>query len=96
MTIRRLLTLQGAMQPDEIVSAMSYKSQPTAIAMKDHANRIQISYTQLYGTNKLLAAAAGSILEPGQWSQLINHLSQIHEPIVPISPSQYAIKTPGQ
>ncbi len=59
VTIRRLLTLQGAMQPDEIVSTMSYKGQPTAIALRDHANRIQIAYTQLYGANKQLAAAAG-------------------------------------
>jgi murein DD-endopeptidase MepM/ murein hydrolase activator NlpD len=96
VTIRRLLTLQGAMQPDEIVSTMSYKGQPTAIALANHANRIQVTYSQLYGANKQLAAAAGSILQPGQWTQLINHLSQIHEPVVPISPSQYAIKTPGQ
>jgi hypothetical protein len=96
VTIRRLLTLQGAMQPDEIVSTMSYKGQPTAIALSDHANRIQIAYTQLYGANKVLAAAAGSILQPGQWTQLINHLSQIREPIVPIAPSKYAVKTPGQ
>ncbi len=96
VTIRRLLTLQGAMQPDEIVSTMSYKGQPTAIALANHANRIQVTYSQLYGANKHLAAAAGSILQPGQWTQLINHLSQIHEPVVPISPSHYAIKTPGQ
>jgi hypothetical protein len=96
VTIRRLLTLQGAIQPDEIVSTMSYKGQPTAVAQTDHANRIQIAYTQLYGANMRLAAEAGSILQPDQWTQLISHLSQIREPIVPISPSQYAIKTPGQ
>jgi hypothetical protein len=84
------------MAPDEIVSTMSYKGQPTAIAQADHANRIQIAYTQLYGTNQELAATAGSILQPSQWTQLISHLSQIHEPIVPIAPSKYAIKTPGQ
>ena len=94
ITVRRLLTLQGAMQPDEVVSLMSYKGQPTAIKLSDHANRIQIAYTQLYGANKKLAAVAGSILQPGQWTKLINHLSQIHEPIVPISPSKYAMK-PG-
>jgi hypothetical protein len=75
---------------------MSYKSQPTAIKMTDHADRIQISYTQLYGANKQLAQVAGSILQPGQWTKLINRISQINEPIVPISPSKYAIKTPGQ
>jgi hypothetical protein len=96
ITIRRLLTLQGAMAPDEIVSLMSYKSQPTAIDLSDHANRIQIAYTQLYGANKQLAEVAGSILQPGQWTKLINRLSQISEPIVPISPSKYAVKTPGQ
>jgi len=96
ITIRRLLTLQGALAPDEIVSQMSYKSQPTAIKMSDHGNRIQIAYTQLYGANKKLAEVAGSILQPGQWTKLINRISQISEPIVPISPSQYAIKTGTQ
>ncbi len=96
ITIRRLLTLQGAMAPDEIVSLMSYKGQPTAVNLSDHANRVQIAYTQLYGANKQLAAVAGSILQPGQWTKLINRLSQISEPIVPISPSKYAVKTPGQ
>jgi murein DD-endopeptidase MepM/ murein hydrolase activator NlpD len=96
VTVRRLLTLQGAMQPDEIVSTMSYKNQPTALSMSDHANRIQVSYTPLYGQNKKLSAEVASVLQPQQWTQLINHISQISEPIVPISPSKYAIKTPGQ
>jgi hypothetical protein len=95
VTVRRLLTLQGAMQPDEIVSLMSYKGQPTALSLPDHANRIQIAYTPLYGINKKLGAVVGSILQPNQWTQLINHISHISEPIVPISPSKYAVKTPG-
>ena len=45
LTIRRLLTLQGAMQPDEIVSSMTYKGQPNTLALPDHGNRIQISFT---------------------------------------------------
>jgi murein DD-endopeptidase MepM/ murein hydrolase activator NlpD len=96
ITIRRLLTLQGAMQPDEIVSLMSYKGQPTAVDLSDHADRIQITYTPLYGANKQVSAEVSSILQPNQWTQLINHLSQISEPIVPIAPSKYAIKTAGQ
>jgi hypothetical protein len=96
ITVRRLLTLQGAMAPDEIVSLMSYKNQPTALSMPDHANRIQVSYTPLYGTNKQASAEVGSILTSGQWSELIQRLSQLPEPIVPVSPSRYAIKTPGQ
>ncbi len=96
VAVRRLLTLQGAMQPDEIVSMMSYKGQPTALSLPDHANRIQIAYTPLYGQNTKLSAQVASILQPQQWTQLINHISQISEPIVPIAPSKYAIKTAGK
>jgi murein DD-endopeptidase MepM/ murein hydrolase activator NlpD len=96
LAVRRLLTLQGGMQPDEIVSLMSYKGQSTAVSMANHANRIQIAYTPLYGANKQVSAELSSILQPQQWTQLINHISQISEPIVPISPSKYAIKTAGQ
>jgi transglycosylase-like protein with SLT domain/peptidase M23-like protein len=95
ITIRRLLTLQGSMRPDEIVSDMSYKSQNNTLALPDHKNRIQIEFTPDYGSNPKLAKQIKSILQPGQWIQLINRISQIPEPIVPIAPSKYAIKTPG-
>jgi Transglycosylase SLT domain len=92
VTIRRLLTLQGAMAPNEIVSLMSYKSQSSTLALPDHANRIQITYTPIFGANKRLSAQITSILKPKQWIQLISRISQIPEPSVPTSPSQYAIK----
>ncbi len=95
VTIRRLLTLQGAMKPTAIASLMSYKGQDNALALPDHANRIQVSYTPLYGQNQQLSNDIKSILQPGQWIQLINRISQIPEPVVPIAPSQYAIKVPG-
>ena len=93
ITVRRLLTLQGANQPDQIISLMSYKGQSAAVDMANHANRIQISFATAYGANKQLSAQIANILQPNQWTQLINHLSQISEPIVPVAPSQYAIKT---
>jgi hypothetical protein len=93
ITVRRLLTLQGAMEPNQIISLMSYKGQPVAVRMANHANRIQISFATAYGANKQLSAEVSNILQPGQWTQLINHLSQMSEPIVPVAPSQYAIKT---
>jgi hypothetical protein len=96
ITVRRLLTLQGANQPNQIISLMSYANQPAAIHMANHANRIQISYATAYGSNKQLSAEVSNILQPNQWTQLINHLSQISEPIVPVAPSQYAIKTGSQ
>jgi hypothetical protein len=93
MTIRRLLTLQGLFQPDAIVSTMSYKGHSNTIAMPDHANRIQVSYTPLFGQNKKISGEIASLLKPSQWIQLINRIGQIPEPAVPIAPSKYAIKT---
>jgi hypothetical protein len=67
-----------------------------AVDTASHANRIQISFATAYGANKQLSAQVANILQPNQWTQLINHLSQISEPIVPVAPSQYAIKTGSQ
>jgi len=95
ITIRRLLTLQGAMTPDQIISTMSYSGQSNTIALPDHNNRIQITFTPQFGTNPKLSSEIKSILQPGQWIQLINRISQIPEPVVPIAPSKYAIRTRG-
>jgi transglycosylase-like protein with SLT domain/peptidase M23-like protein len=92
ITIRRLLTLQGSMQPNQIISDISYKAQPNTVALPDHKNRIQITYTPDFGTNNKLTKQIKSILQPGQWIQLINRISQIPEPVVPIAPSKYAIQ----
>jgi hypothetical protein len=95
VAIRRLLTLQGAMKPDQIISAMSYKGQSNTLALPDHNNRVQVTFTPLFGTNKKLSNEIKSILQPGQWVQLINRISQIPEPVVPIAPSKYAIRSSG-
>ena len=95
VTIRRLLTLQGSMAPDEIISDMAYKGQPTTLALPDHRNRIQVLFTPDYGTNNKLSRQVRSLLAPGQWVQLINTIGKIPEPIVPIAPSRYAIRVPG-
>jgi hypothetical protein len=95
LTIRRLLTLQGVFKPTEIVSTMSYKGQSNTLALPDHSNRLQVSYTDMFGPNSKLSQALASILKPGQWIQLIQRLGQIPEPTVPINPSKYAIKRPG-
>jgi hypothetical protein len=93
ITIRRLLTLQGAMKPDQIISTMSYKGQANTLALPDHSDRLQVSFTPLFGANKKLSTEIKSILQPGQWTELINRISQIPEPVVPIAPSKYAIRT---
>ena len=79
----------------QIISAISYKGQGNTLALPDHNNRIQVEFTPLYGRNKKLSSEIKSILRPGQWTQLINRISQIPEPVVPIAPSKYAIRTAG-
>ncbi|MHB1836548.1 MAG: lytic murein transglycosylase [Solirubrobacteraceae bacterium] len=91
-TIRRLLTLQGAMAPDEIVSDMAYRSQPTTLALSSHRNRIQIVFTPAYGTGGRAGSHARGILTAAQWERLVRRIGQIPEPVVPIAPSRYAIK----
>jgi len=93
ITIRRLLTLQGAMAPTSIISLMSYRGHPSTLSLPDHANRIQVAFTPLYGQNAKLTAETNSLLRPKQWIQLIQRISQIPEPAVPTKLSPYAIKT---
>ncbi len=93
ITVRRLLTLQGSMRPDEIISDISYKGQTNTLALPDHMNRIQITFTPDYGSNPKLAKQIRTILQPGQWIQLIDRISKIPEPVVPIAPSKYAIRS---
>ena len=95
IAIRRLLTLQGSMRPDQIISTIAYKGQTNTLALPDHKNRIQITFTPDFGTNKKLSKQVKSLLQPGQWVQLINRISQIPEPVVPIAPSKYALRTSG-
>jgi hypothetical protein len=95
VTIRRLLTMQGAMKPDNIVSLMSFQGQKNTLSLPDHANRIQVTFTPLYGQNKKLSAEIASVLQPADWVQLIDRIKSIPEPVVSISPSKYAIKVAG-
>ncbi len=95
ITIRRLLTLQSAMRPNQIISLMSYKGQNNTLALPDHKNRLQVTYTPLFGQNKKLSKEIKTILKPGQWIDLINRISQIPEPTIPTTPSKYAVKTHG-
>jgi soluble lytic murein transglycosylase-like protein len=91
LTIRRLLTLQGSMRPNQIISLMSYPGQTDTLALPDHADRIQIAYTPLFGQNKKLSKQVNSILRPQQWIKLIDTISQIPQPTIPtttINPSR--------
>jgi hypothetical protein len=83
LTIRRLLTLQGSMRPNQIISQMSYPGQTNTLALPDHSDRLQIAFTPAFGQNKKLSKQVNSILKPAQWIKLIDTISQIPEPTIP-------------
>jgi hypothetical protein len=88
-TVRRLMRLQGTMQPHQIISLLDYGS--NTLAMSDHADHVHVGFRPLFGDNKKLGAQALAVLKPGQWSDLLKQLRKIDNPVVPTSPSKYAL-----
>jgi hypothetical protein len=80
VTVRRLLTLQGAMAPAQIISLMSYAGAPTAFAMADHADHIHVGFRPLGSAGGAGVHALG--LQPKQWLRLVDRLGRIANPVV--------------
>jgi murein DD-endopeptidase MepM/ murein hydrolase activator NlpD len=91
ITIRRLLTLQGTMKPAQIISLMSYEGADNTLAMADHDDHIHIGFTPYADTNSRRARDLGTMLEPRQWTRLIERLGEIDNPTVLPRPSKHAI-----
>jgi hypothetical protein len=88
-TVRRLMRLQGTMQPHQVISLLELGG-PT-LAMADHADHIHVGFKPLFGANKKLGRQAMQVLKPGQWSDLITRLGEIDNPVVPTKPSKYSL-----
>jgi len=90
LTIRRLLTLQGTMKPDQIISLMDFKEADNTLVLPDHDDHIHVGFQPLYGSDGLGSASAGA-LKPRQWAKLINRLGEIDNPTVRTRPSKDSI-----
>jgi murein DD-endopeptidase MepM/ murein hydrolase activator NlpD len=94
-TIRRLMLLQGTTYPHQIISLLDYGH--NTLAMADHNDHIHIGYQPLFGANTKHAKQTLATLKPRQWTNLIDRLGEIDNPVVPTEPSKYAIPTePGK
>jgi murein DD-endopeptidase MepM/ murein hydrolase activator NlpD len=93
LTIQRLLTLQGTMKPDQIISLMKFEGTDNTYAMGDHHDHIHVGWRPLYGTNSKMAKQVNAILKPKQWIKLIDRLGEIDNPTVRRKPSKYAVPT---
>ncbi len=93
-TVKRLMLLQGTMQPHQIISLLDYGG--NTMALPDHANHVHVGFRPLFGTNAKLGRQTASILKPGQWENLMKRLGSLEQPTVPTTPSKFAIpvKTP--
>ena len=95
ITIRRLLTLQGTVKPNQIISLMTYKGTDNTLALGDHDDHIHVGFQPEYATGTPAAKELASILKPSQWVKLIDRLGQIDNPTVAKTPSKYAINGSG-
>jgi hypothetical protein len=88
-TVRKLLTLQGAMRPDEIITLAKYAGADNTFALPDHYNHIHVGFRPL--SDPKLSKTLNAALKPGQWSRLMDRLNQIDNPTVRVRPSEFAI-----
>ena len=91
-SVKRLMRLQGTIAPDQIISLLDLGGQ--TIAMGDHDDHIHVGFRPLFGANSKLGKQALAVLKPGQWSDLLNRLGKIDNPVVPTKPSKYSLVVP--
>ena len=88
--VRKLIQLQGTMEPDEIISLLDYGG--NSFAMGDHADHIHVGFTPQFGTNRKLGKQALAVLKPGQWDNLVDRLAEIDQPKLVEGPKKYVLE----
>lgn len=86
---QELLSLQGIMAPDEVISLMDYP-QPAGFAMSDHGDHLHLGYSPVAGSD-VPGGSVQSTLGADQWAALTERLGQIRNPEVPTTPSRDAL-----
>jgi len=94
IAVRRLLSLQGAMKPAQIITLMQYPGTDNTVAMADHHDHIHIGWRPAYDATSSTRAggASGSILKPSQWYRVIDRIAKIENPKVVQGPAKRVIK----
>ena len=94
ITIRRLLTLQGTLKPNQIISLMRYDDADNTLALADHADHIHVGFPPTFTPGTPGSSRIEAVLKPAQWLKLIDRLGRIDNPSVAVKPSKYAIRVP--
>jgi hypothetical protein len=95
ITIRRLLTLQGAMKPHQIISLMTFDGADNTLSMADHNDHIHVGFRPQLAAGTKLGGQLNAVLQPGQWAKLMNRLGKIDNPTVLTRPSKYSLTVPS-
>jgi hypothetical protein len=90
-TVRKLLMLEGAARPREIVSLTSYPGAAGAISRPSARSAIQVAFSPLTQNGAPGARLFGSPLSPAGWIRLIARLGEIPDPTVQSAHSPAAI-----
>jgi hypothetical protein len=91
VTVRRLLTLQGAITPHQIISLMTVEGAANTFAMADHDDHIHVGFHPRAVTEPGAPFEFGAALDSGQWIKMMQRLSAIDNPTVARTPSKYAL-----
>jgi hypothetical protein len=89
--VRDILSLQGTMTPDQLISLMDFGG--PSFAMADHDDHVHVGYAPQFGPGSSTEKQFLEILKPDQWQRLIGRIADIENPDVPTSPSRYSIPT---
>jgi hypothetical protein len=81
-TIQRLLQLQGALRPQQIISLHAIAGAPTTVALPDHADHIHVGFTPAGGATTLEDRNSDGIVPASSWQRLSRRLSGIANPAV--------------
>jgi murein DD-endopeptidase MepM/ murein hydrolase activator NlpD len=90
-TERKLLMLEGATRPREIVSLMSYPGAAGALTRPSAQSAIHVAFNPLDHGAAHGARVYGSPLTPDEWLRLIARLGEIPDPTVSSGPSPASI-----
>ncbi|MFY9264611.1 MAG: lytic murein transglycosylase [Solirubrobacterales bacterium] len=94
--VRKIMSLQGVLQPAQIISLFAIGG--STLAMGDHADHIHVGFTPGAGVDARgrvrgkASASKRSILRKNDWYKVFDRLGEIENPEVPTQPSKYAIK----
>jgi hypothetical protein len=87
--VRDILSLQGTMVPDQVISLMDFGG--PSFAMADHDDHVHVGYAPVSGPGSDPDKQFSEILKPGQWERLIGRIAEIDNPKVATKPSRYSL-----